>query len=564
MGVGPAVAWWNCAHKLFCTLTLSLSQGILGNRRICRCLSTEQESNPSVKSAGRVLGTGMNQDRNDKNEISLKEVYAVLVRRRWLLIVPFILISILTYLASYLITPIYESSTIVSIAPQFRLSGDLQRLLGLQDNYRSRASDESELRSIYNDITSSDYVSQLVDKLHIDRSPGLASQVQKLASKHPEVDPSQLALNLLQDDLRENVEVRFAAQDRVAITVQSPVPKMAQDIANTLGELFIEERAKEELSGIRNSQDFSDVQVQKYENALDKLIGERADLQQRLQQVQLDAGVGSETNRFDLQSDLDRMNSDLADAKKAQADIIAKLDRVPGLNRASLSLQPTAELTEIRNDLKQQTDGILSMSLRYPWSDQQVLNLKLRQNSLLSSIQNINRRLVDSQFKQYDDGTRDLIAQYVNSLTSVDFLTAKATKVKAALDQLTSRMSEISSHQARIAALDQEIAQATQLRNYLKSQAEGSNIQQALFQDMSSTKYRIIEPAKLGLDPVKPDRKKIAVMGLLLGLVVGAAAVILLELFDSSFKKVEDVQQILGLPVLAVTPRIELIHRLRK
>lgn len=504
------------------------------------------------------------QNRSDKNEISLKDIYAVLVRRKWLLIVPFILVSILTYLGSYLITPIYESSTIVSISPQFRLSGDLQRLLGLNDNYRQRTSDESELRSIYNDITSSYYVSQLVEKLHIDRNPGLSNQVQKLASKHPDVEPTQLAMNLLQDDLRENVYVRFAAQDHVRITVQSPVPKLAKDIANTLGEVFIEERAKQELSSIRNSQDFSDVQLEKYESALDKLIGERADLQQRLTQVQLDAGIGSETNRLDLQAELDRMNSDLADAKAAQDAINDRLDRVPGVARASLKLQPTPDLNEIRNDLRQQTDGIISMSLRYPWSDQQVLNLKLRQNSLLSSIQNINKRLVADQFKQYDDATRDLLTQYFNSLSTVEFLSAKAAKVKEALDQLTGRMSQISSSQGRIIGLDQEITQATQLRNYLKSQQEGSNIQQALFQDMSSTKYRVIEPAKLGLDPVTPDRRKIAVMGLLLGLVVGAAAVILLELFDSSFKKVEDVQEILGLQVLAVTPKIELIGKLRK
>jgi len=504
------------------------------------------------------------QKRSDKNEISLKEIYAVLVRRKWLLIAPFILVSILTYLASYLITPIYESSTIVSISPQFRLSGDLQRLLGLQDNLRQRTSDESELRSIYNDITSSYYVSQLVEKLHIDRSPGLAGQVQKIASKHPDVDPTQLAMNLLQDDLRENVGVRFAAQDHVRITVQSPVPKLARDVANTLGELFIQEKAKQELSSIRNSQDFSDVQLQKYETALDKQIGERADLQQRLQQVQLDAGIGSETNRLDLQAELDRTNSDLTDAKKTQDGLNAELDRVAGLTRASLRLKPTSELNELRSDLKQQTDGIISLSLRYPWSDQQVLNLKLRQNSVLSSIQNINKRLVADQFKGYDESTRALLTQYFNSLATVDFLTAKATKVKEVLDQLIGRINQISDYQGRIARLDQEIQPATQLRNYLKSQTEGSNIQQALFQDMSSTKYRVIEPAKLGLDPVTPDRRKIAVMGLLLGLVVGAAAVILLELFDSSFKKVEDVQETLGLAVLAVTPKIEFINRLRR
>lgn len=503
------------------------------------------------------------QKRDDKNEVSLKEIFAVLVRRKWLLIIPFILVSILTYLASYLITPIYESSTIVSISPQFRLSGDLQRLLGIQDNLR-RTSDEAELRSIYNDITSSYYVSQLVEKLHIDRSPDLAGRVQKLASKHPDVDPTQLAMNLLQDNLRENLNVRFAGQDRLRISVQSPAPRLARDVANTLGELFIQERAKQELSSIRNSQDFSDVQLQKYEIVLDSMIRERANLAQRLQQAQLDAGIGSETNRLDLQAEFDRTNSDLTDTRKSLAEIASELDKTPGLSRASLTLKPSPELSEFRNDLKQQTDGIVSLSLRYQWSDQQVLNYKLRLNYLLSSVQSVSKRLVAEQFSQSDEASRDKLSRYFSTAATADFMAAKASKVKEALDQLTSRINQLSSIQGKISGLDQEITQATLLRNSLKSQTEGSNIQQALFQDMSSTKYRVIEPAKLGLDPVAPDRKKIAMMGLLLGLVVGAAAVILLELFDSSFKKVEDVEEMLGLTVLAVTPKIEFMSRLRK
>lgn len=504
------------------------------------------------------------KEQDEKNEINLKDILAVIIRRKWLLVIPFILVAIFTYLASYLITPIYESSTIVSINPQMRLSSDLQRLLGVQDNYRSRASDESELRSIYNDITSTYYISQLVQKMGLDRDPALIKRVAKIASTHLDVDQTQIALDLLQEDLRDNVNVRYAAQDHVEIIVQSPTPQRAQEIANNLGDIFIQEKIKQEMSSIRTSQDFADAQLQKYETQLQQKINERTNLQQRLQQIQLDQGIGSEANRVDLKSELDRTNSDISDAETEQRQLTATLSKTPGLNVTKLTLKSTSELDGLKTDLQHQLESITSASLSYPWSDPQVMNLKLKQNSTLRSIQNLEKRLVDEQFSALDDDVRSNLARFFTVKATLEYLYSKATFVKAAVEQLDDKVKAIPEYQANLNRLDQEIQAATQIRNQFKSQQEGSNISQALFQDISSSKYRVVEPAKLALEPVKPDRKKILLMGLVLGLVVGAAAVILFELFDTSFKKVDDVETCLGLHVLAVAPRIEFISRVQK
>jgi capsular polysaccharide biosynthesis protein len=81
---------------------------------------------------------------------------------------------------------------------------------------------------------------------------------------------------------------------------------------------------------------------------------------------------------------------------------------------------------------------------------------------------------------------------------------------------------------------------------------------------MSSSKYRIVEPAKLPSGPYKPNRKKIALMGVLLGFVIGGAAALLVELLDNSFKKVEDVEDVLGLPVLGVTPKAPFLKKIAR
>jgi capsular polysaccharide biosynthesis protein len=111
--------------------------------------------------------------------------------------------------------------------------------------------------------------------------------------------------------------------------------------------------------------------------------------------------------------------------------------------------------------------------------------------------------------------------------------------------------------------LNRDIASITELRDRFKQQQENSSISQAMLQDASSAKYRIIEPALLPIIPISPDRVKLTLMGILVGIVLGAAAIFLVELMDSSVQRPEDLEDDLGIPVLATIPKIPRLKRLR-
>ncbi len=492
----------------------------------------------------------------EKNELNPKDIFAVVVRRKWIIIIPFIIVSILTYGISFLLTPIFQSATIVAVSPQQRLSTELQRLLGTE-TYRGRTSEESELRSIFNDITSSYYVSQLNERLKLDRDQEIAKQVAKVSASHPEVERSTITLDLLQQDLKENVSVRFAAQDHVMITVRSPIPTKAQAIANNLGQIFIAEKKKQEMSSIQTSQDFSGTQFEKYDLTLQQKINERTRYQERLLQVQLDAGIGSEDNRSSLRTDLDRTNSDITDVQREQTSLVGRLKGVAGVDVANLTLPASTEMDGLKSDLKGQLESIPDMSLRYPWNDQQILSMNLRMNSILRSMQSLSKRLVGEKWASVDATTQSSLSKYFENQATLEYNYSRALYLKAALDQITDKTTSVPQYQATLNRLDQEIADLTNLRNQFKSQQEGSSISQALFQDISSSKYRVVEPAKLAIEPIEPNKIKILLMGLALGLVIGGAAAILVELLDTSFKKVADVEEYLGLPVLGIAPKIE-------
>lgn len=65
---------------------------------------------------------------------------------------------------------------------------------------------------------------------------------------------------------------------------------------------------------------------------------------------------------------------------------------------------------------------------------------------------------------------------------------------------------------------------------------------------------KIIESVKLPEEPVSPNKKKNIAIAFLLGLMVSAGLSFLLEFLNNTFKKKEELEEIMGLPVIGVIP----------
>ena len=68
--------------------------------------------------------------------------------------------------------------------------------------------------------------------------------------------------------------------------------------------------------------------------------------------------------------------------------------------------------------------------------------------------------------------------------------------------------------------------------------------------------FRIIDAARLPQKPVSPDMRKLFLLTVALGLGIGGGVVFLLDFINTSFKNPEDVESILGLPILATIPTV--------
>jgi uncharacterized protein involved in exopolysaccharide biosynthesis len=69
--------------------------------------------------------------------------------------------------------------------------------------------------------------------------------------------------------------------------------------------------------------------------------------------------------------------------------------------------------------------------------------------------------------------------------------------------------------------------------------------------------FKILDPARLPENPIKPDRNKILLIGCVIGLAAGLGLAWFRESLDKSFHTVSDLEEYLGISVLATIPNLK-------
>jgi len=69
-------------------------------------------------------------------------------------------------------------------------------------------------------------------------------------------------------------------------------------------------------------------------------------------------------------------------------------------------------------------------------------------------------------------------------------------------------------------------------------------------------RFRVIDIARLPVNPVEPNMKRLFMMVVAAGFGIGGGLIFLLEFLDTSFRKPEDIESFLGLPILAAVPEL--------
>jgi len=482
----------------------------------------------------------------DNTKIEILEYWQIFLRRKYFFIIPFVLGLIGGLIVGLITKPVYQSSTVVQISQSQLLSKPMQQMI-------PGVTVEERHAKIKRLITSYDYLKRLIETLNLYTDPNIKAEAEKDKNKYPDLEMNQIIELLWINQLKKFLSVRQIESDFIQISAVAYSPELAYNFAKTLTQIFIDEALRREIGGIRNALDFSSEQLSIYKKRLEES-------EQRLQQFKEGLLKDQFDNHLIISSNLDKVTSMLNEIDfelKEATDRINFLFNQTKKLGISYRLGTNSELNYLKTRLLEATLELSKLMLKYSWEDAQVLKLSGEIEDLRTKI----RRKIESEVKKnYSDGkklTVNIIVLKEFTAIDIEFLERKWEAFSRLVQYYKENVSKEPSREMTLSRLEREVATNREIYQMFLQQTHGSEIEQELQRTSAESKFKIIEPAIKPIKPIKPNRIKIILMAALMGSAIGGGLIFLLEYTDHSFKKVEDVETYLDLPVLATISPLE-------
>lgn len=319
------------------------------------------------------------------------------------------------------------------------------------------------------------------------------------------------------------------------IKVEDSNPEMAALIANTIAEVYMENNLERGQAATKQALQWLDKELKRYRqeklNADERvheykfehdLIGIEERHNSVLDQMKLAHELFNKTQselvtltveaeQFEksIQSGLWRVlaSQEMSESPTLQSYLSKEAELQKELNKMLVYYLPShPEVIEIKGEIEG-LQGLVQNELQAILAEKQVQLNQLQERKLALEAE-IER--IKEEIKTLD-----------RKLIELEFLTAEATRNETIFKDLDSRLSQVD-----------------------------------LSQFMSANNIRFVDRAEPDFEPVSPNLIQNIVLSIMLGLLGGAALAFLLEFLDNSIKSTEDLEQMLGMPLLGVVPVI--------
>lgn len=475
-----------------------------------------------------------------QKQIQIEDYIEIILRRKWFIIIPFV-ISIVGIIYTLLtITPMYKSTTLILVEPQ-----------KVPEDY-VRSTVTVDMRDRLNTITQ-----QVMSRTRLE---SIVKEFDLYREEREKVTTEEVV-----ELMRKQIEINVKGKDSFTISYVGYNPETIMHVTNRIASLFIEENLKVREQQAEGTTEFLDAQLQNFKTALEQHEGQIKTFKERymgelpsqldtslrtLDRLQLELQTTNEATRaaedrkIMLEKQLTEINPTLT-ILSGGSNVVASID--PGRVRLAALQAELSQLSRIYTD-------------KYP----DIVRLK-------REISELEKELEKGKSSEKGSNTTSR-PQMVSGNPLYNTLSSQLIDVNTDIGNLKRKQKEITKNiavfQGRVERIPQREQQMTSLmRDYENTKANYQNLlnkklQAQLAENLEKRQkgeqFRILDPANLSQKPFKPNPKKIILFGIVLGLGSGGGLAFLLEYIDASFRKAEDVYATLGIPVLASVPRIRI------
>lgn len=508
----------------------------------------------------------------DEESLNLNDAVArvtgFLIRRRWLILVPFCAVSLASCAILFRLPSLYTSSATLLVVQQ-----------QVPQRYvvpNSTTDVTSALQAMKQEVLSRTQLLRMVNDFGLypkQRKRLAPEQLVELMNSNIDIVP------IVENPRQDNKD--FDAF-KISFTTESPI--LAQQVTNNLTSLFINEYLRTGTEQSTNTTNFLHQQVEEKGKELEVQEERLRDF--KLQHVgelpeQQQGNLGILTG---LQSQLQNTMASLNRAQQQRALLQAQLEATPrhrltpeGAPAAVIpgTSTPSNPILAVQADisrLEAEKSTLLSKGYtpQHPDVRRNQRELALAEDRLkrLKAAAPVEKPLSPSpaaNLSHAPDPTEDpAYAQLKSSLEAnrveIENLTNDEKRLKASIGQYESRINQTPVREQQEAGLvrDTEVLRAQYTE--LQKKEQESQLATNLEKQQGGQQFRLIDPASLPSVPSSPKRSKISMGGAAAGFALGFALALLMELRDTSFRTEKEITKhfappfVLGIPLLP-TPR---------
>jgi len=454
--------------------------------------------------------------REPAGDVHLKEHLRLLLKHRWLILAVFVTVAVTGSLWTLVQTPIYQAAATVQIEPE------LPKVLNMQEVTSTAQGSLEYYRTQYALMTSRPVLQNAIDALTRERDTAA------LAALGAGTDPRVKQAGVVAVEPVRNTQL-------VLVTFQHPDPALAAKVATTVAQAYVKYNLDAKLKGTRDALAWLNEQM----TGLRSKVEESSTA---LQNYRVKAGIlGIQEQRTLTAQKAQEVNRAHLDAQAQRLSLEGKLT---ALNRIAREQESTESLATA-------VDDPLIRKLKTELAELQVQRSKLLQTYKERHPEVLK---IDAQIQQLTQRLEAEIGKALRSLET-EYRVAKAREdsLLSAVNRLRAEGQSLNEKEIQYGALQREQESNQQLYEAVLKRVKETGVQGGL----DSNNARVVENAAVPTVPIRPRKKLGLLLSLVAGLALGLGVAVALEYLDTSVKSPDDIERVLGLPVIAIVPAFE-------
>lgn len=495
------------------------------------------------------LAVNMEEEFQDKPAEfpEVHQVLGIIKRRRWHFLLPFFAGWLLVWGVSWLLPSVYRSGTLILVeqpaVPEKLVASNI-------DNDIQR-----QLDSISQQILSRTRLLQIIDHLNL------------YAEDRKHKNPDDLV-----EAMRKDVEIELSRGDDRKLSAfniyySNRDPHLAQQATSELANLFITENLEQRQGRSENTTRF-------LQDQLDQARTKLAEQEERVREFK-DKHIGELPSQTQsnlqilsgLQTQLQAQEDALNRARQQNTYLESLIAQYRTLDRGSKSGEGgPVGLAAIDKELDRLRAQLADLTARYTEKHPDVRKTKEQ----IVNTEKTRERMVAEINKRGDNPVAlEATAPDIKSAPLLDL----ESQLKANRTELANRQASVRDFEAKIGdyqsrlnhapVMEQQFTDIT--RDYEQSKANYDSLlakknQSEMATDLEKTQqgehFRMLDPPNLPVRPDKPSRLRLCGLGLLVGLVFGAAASAGVEVIGGRVQTEREVQKIVPFEILVEIPNL--------